>query len=213
VESENTSLDRFPDSFPSENAQIHPQADHKPGNGELGDFPLSVEGKNENKIGVTSTPEVPESFPTFPSSRIDENHAQIPANSNGKPDGNLEWRANSCSPLCEVSSPNMERDTVKVSSITDFFYDDPTIPYAALPEHKLDQSPCYPIIVIKQGYYYCRLHPEIKNADLESIGHQSTKILKGMSQSYYSFSTPLLVSKDLIDSISSSCVCMSFFLM
>ena len=30
---------------------------------------------------------------------------------------------------------------------------------------------------------------------------------------HYSFSTPLLVSKDLIDCISSSCVCMSFFLM
>jgi hypothetical protein len=40
-----------------------------------------------------------------------------------------------------------------------------------LPEHDLDQSPCYPIIAQKQGYFYCRLHPEIKNACLESIEH------------------------------------------
>ena len=106
---------------------------------------------------------------TSPTSRSDENHAQIPANSNGKPDGNLEGRANPCSPLCEVSSPNMELDTVNVSSITDFFYDDSTILYAPLPDHDINQSPCYPVIVIKQGYYYCRLHPEIKNINLESI--------------------------------------------
>ncbi|MGA9845415.1 MAG: hypothetical protein WBQ25_24220 [Nitrososphaeraceae archaeon] len=42
-----------------------------------------------------------------------------------------------------------EHETVKVSSITDF-YDDPIIPYAPLPDHDLDQSPCYPIIAKKQ---------------------------------------------------------------
>ena len=40
-----------------------------------------------------------------------------------------------------------------------------------LPEHGLDQSPCYPIIALKQGCFYCRLHPEIKNVHLESIEH------------------------------------------
>ena len=66
---------------------------------------------------------------------------------------------------------NTESEIVKVSTITDFFYDDPTIPYAPLPDHNLDQSPCYPIIAIKHGYYYCRLHPDIKNTYLESIEH------------------------------------------
>jgi hypothetical protein len=46
------------------------------------------------------------------------------------------------------------------------------MPHVSLPEHDLDQSPCYPIIAQKQGYFYCRLHPEIKNAHLESIGYR-----------------------------------------
>ena len=45
------------------------------------------------------------------------------------------------------------------------------MPYTPLPEHDLDQSPCYPIIAQKQGYFYCRLHPEVKNVHLESIEH------------------------------------------
>ena len=40
-----------------------------------------------------------------------------------------------------------------------------------LPERDLDQSPGRSIIAKKQVYYYCRLHPEIKNAHLESIEH------------------------------------------
>jgi hypothetical protein len=40
-----------------------------------------------------------------------------------------------------------------------------------LPEHDLNQRPGHSLIAKKQGYYYCRLHPEIKNAHLESIGH------------------------------------------
>jgi len=55
--------------------------------------------------------------------------------------------------------------------VTDFFYDDPTMPYVAPPDHELDQSPCCPIIAMKDGYYYCRLHPEIKNVFLQSIEH------------------------------------------
>jgi hypothetical protein len=62
-------------------------------------------------------------------------------------------RASSCSPLIQTSS-NIESEIVKVSSITIFFYDDPTMPYAPLPDHDLDQSPCYPIIAQKQGYFY-----------------------------------------------------------
>ena len=86
----------------------------------------------------------------------------------------IEGRASTCSPLIQTSS-NTESEIVKVSTITDFFYDDPTMPYTPLPEHDLDQSPCYPIIAQKHGYFYCRLHPEIKNAYLESIEHHIAK--------------------------------------
>ncbi|MGC2383558.1 MAG: hypothetical protein WA631_10675, partial [Nitrososphaeraceae archaeon] len=55
----------------------------------------------------------------------------------------------SCSPLHKASLSNINSEATKVISITDFFYDDPTIPYVALPDHKLDQSPCCPIIAIK----------------------------------------------------------------
>ena len=75
------------------------------------------------------------------------------------------------SPLHNASLSNTNSEVTKVISVTDFFYDDPTMPYVALPDHKLDQSPCCPIIAIKDGYYYCRLHPEIKNTYLESIEH------------------------------------------
>jgi hypothetical protein len=71
-------------------------------------------------------------------------------------------------PLIQTSS-NTESEIVKVSSITNFFYDDPT-PYAPLPEHILEKSPCYPIIAIEQGYF-CRLLPDIKYVHLKSIEH------------------------------------------
>lgn len=103
--------------------------------------------------------------------RSDENQAQIASDIHGKPDGEVEARASSCSPLHNASLSNTNSEATKVISITDFFYDDPTMPYVALPDHKLDQSPCCPIIAIKDGYYYRRLHPEIKNTHLESIEH------------------------------------------
>jgi hypothetical protein len=40
-----------------------------------------------------------------------------------------------------------------------------------LPMGKEKGSTGQAIIAKKQGYYYCRLHPEIKNAHLESIEH------------------------------------------
>ena len=75
----------------------------------------------------------------------------------------------------------------KVSPITEFLYDDPTISYAPLPDHDLDQSPCYPILAKKQGYFYCELHPEIKNVHLKSIEHYikyKDYILSGCVLSY-----------------------------
>jgi hypothetical protein len=106
-----------------------------------------------------------------PVPRLDENHGQITSDTNGKLDGEVGAHVNSCSPLLNASLSNTNSEATKVISITDFFYDDPTMPYVALPDHKLDHSPCCPIIAIKDGYYYCRLHPEIKNAYLESIEH------------------------------------------
>jgi hypothetical protein len=85
-----------------------------------------------------------------------------------KPDEEVKGRAHSCSPLSDVSLSTEGHDEVKVSLITNFFYDDPNKSWTPLPEHNLDQSPCYPIIAIKQNYY-CILHPEVENIHLESI--------------------------------------------
>jgi hypothetical protein len=65
------------------------------------------------------------------------------------------------------------------ASIDDFFFEDPDItprnPWKSLPEHTLEQSPCYPIIGIHDKYkasmYYCKLHRRIQNIYLESIEH------------------------------------------
>ena len=45
------------------------------------------------------------------------------------------------------------------------------MPYVPLAEHDLDHSPCDIIIAKKQGYFNCRLHPEIKNVHLDSVVH------------------------------------------
>ena len=82
-------LESFPASFPSENGQIHTQLAQKPGNGKLGDFTVSVEDENENQMASSAPAGVPESSPTFPSSRSDENHAQIASDINGKLDGEV----------------------------------------------------------------------------------------------------------------------------
>jgi hypothetical protein len=167
----NLPLDSFPITFPLENAQIHARIEHKTGNGKLGDYAMSVGEKDENDIESSSTLKTPDSFPSSPVSRFDENCAQIASDTDGKPDGEVKGHAHSCSPLNEASFDNEGLDEVKVSSITDFFYDDPNKSWEPLPEHDLDQSPCYPIIAIKQNYYYCILHPEVKNIHLESIEH------------------------------------------
>ena len=62
-------------------------------------------------------------------------------------------------------------NTTSLSSINDFFYDDPTMPYTPLQDHELAQSLCYPIIDKKENCFYCRLHPAIRNVHLESIEH------------------------------------------
>ena len=87
--------------------------------------------------------------PTFPVSRSDENHAQIRSDTHGK----LDWEVGGAQVhvprYTKTSLSNINSEATKVISITDFFYDYPTIPYVALPDHKLDQSPCCPIIAYK----------------------------------------------------------------
>ncbi len=42
----------------------------------------------------------------------------------------------------------------------EFFHDDPSSAWQLLPPHTLEQSPCYPIIVVKEGCLHnSRLHP------------------------------------------------------
>ena len=70
-----------------------------------------------------------------------------------------------------VSSVDMGYETARVISVTEFLYDDPEAPYTPLSEHDLDQSPCYPNIALKQGYFYCRLHPDVRIEHHESAEH------------------------------------------
>jgi hypothetical protein len=64
-------------------------------------------------------------------------------------------------------------------SIEDFFYNNPYIspknPWRPIPNHSLEESPCYPIIGVNNKYrvplYYCKLHAGFKNIYLESIEH------------------------------------------
>ena len=101
----------------------------------------------------------------------DEKHAQIPSYRNGTFGGEVEERASSCFKLPDVPSVDTVDETAKIISVTDFLYHDPNAPYKPLPEHDLDQSPHYPIIAIKKGYFYCKLHPDVQNVHLESVEH------------------------------------------
>jgi hypothetical protein len=120
---------------------------------------------------LSSTREVPASSPTFQSSRSEENHAQFTDDIQGKPGGNVEGRSSSCSPLHDVPSSDTEHETAKVSTVTDFFYDDPNMPYTPLADHDLDHSPCYPIIHMKQGFFTVGSILTYRNVHLESVEH------------------------------------------
>ena len=67
-----------------------------------------------------------------------------------------------------------QEQSAKIVSVDEFFYD-PSASWKPLPEHELDQSPCRQIIGIRNNYkiplYYCKLHPDIENAYLETIEH------------------------------------------
>jgi hypothetical protein len=65
-----------------------------------------------------------------------------------------------------------ENSSMPIVSVEDFFSSKQSLP---LPDHSLEQSPCYPIIGSKSGgdhiIYYCKIHRKVENANLESIEH------------------------------------------
>ena len=75
-----------------------------------------------------------------------------------------------------------------VVPVEDFFYDDPNTPWKPLPEHDLKQSPCYPIIdirnitIIKSHFIIVR-YTDIENAYLESIEHHCKYIEPNVHES------------------------------
>ena len=66
-----------------------------------------------------------------------------------------------------------------ITSIEEFFINKSNQGWRPLSSHTLEQSPCYPIIDKRQYFndngsgmfYYCKLHPDIQNRNLESIEH------------------------------------------
>ena len=59
-----------------------------------------------------------------------------------------------------------------MEEITQFFYDEPNLPYHPPPPHELKNSPCRSIIRIDTySLYYCTLHPDVQSYHLESIEH------------------------------------------
>jgi hypothetical protein len=66
-----------------------------------------------------------------------------------------------------------------ITSIEEFFIDKSNKGWRPLSSHTLAQSPCHSIIDKRQYnndngsgmFYYCKLHPDIQNINLESIEH------------------------------------------
>jgi hypothetical protein len=66
-----------------------------------------------------------------------------------------------------------ENSFIPIVVVEDFFETDIDKEFSPLPDHSLEQSPCYPIIGSKSRddhiIYHCRLHPKVKNTDLDSL--------------------------------------------
>jgi hypothetical protein len=58
-----------------------------------------------------------------------------------------------------------------IEQIEDFFHDDPEAGYQPLPEHSLEDSPCHDIIDKRGTFYSCKLHPKIRNINLDTMEH------------------------------------------
>ena len=74
-----------------------------------------------------------------------------------------------------IQGQEQSTKTNPIVSVEEFFHGNPNTPWKPSPEHDLKQSPCRPIIGIKNDYkirfYYCKLHPSIENTYLETIEH------------------------------------------
>jgi hypothetical protein len=68
--------------------------------------------------------------------------------------------------LSQASHPTLE-------AITQFFYDEPFLPYHPPPPHELENSPCNSIIRFDNhsSMYNCTLHTDVQSYYLESIEH------------------------------------------
>ena len=71
------------------------------------------------------------------------------------------------------SEPSARVESTAIVSVECFFNDVADLPYEPLPEHSLEQSPCYPIIGRDNNrvIFLQALHPEVKNVNLESVEH------------------------------------------
>ena len=64
----------------------------------------------------------------------------------------------------EPSGLSARVESIAIVSVERFFHDVADLPYQPLPEHTVEQSPCYHIIGRNNnGLYFCRLHPEVKS--------------------------------------------------
>jgi hypothetical protein len=83
-----------------------------------------------------------------------------------------EERDNMTAYPAKPSGPSASIESTTIVSVERFFHDVADLPYQPLPEHTVEQSPCSPIIGRNNnGLYFCRLHPEVKNVNLDPIEH------------------------------------------
>jgi hypothetical protein len=102
---------------------------------------------------------------------IDDHNTNSPiskntSNSQTRKAVSTSMHGSSTTNLPQVSQPNMEE-------ITEFFYDEPYLPYQPPPSHELKDSPCRSIIRLDNhsSLFYCILHPDVLSYHLESIEH------------------------------------------
>ena len=93
-------------------------------------------------------------------------------NSTNNVNNMMQENERSSSIVIKPSEPSASIESTAIVSVERFFNDVADLPYQPLPEHSLEQSPCYPIIGRNNNRsYFCRLHPEVKNVNLESVEH------------------------------------------
>ena len=139
-----------------------------------GDSPEDPEGSEgstaEDSNSTDSVPTENSGMTTNSSEKLFQNEQN---GTRGDTDFSQEERDNMTAYPTKPSEPSEASASVESTSIVSverFFNDVADLPYQPLPEHSLEQSPCYPIIGRSNNrLYFCRLHPECKSVYLESI--------------------------------------------